>query len=92
MSGSATDRQLAVAKGLEVTDEVVRVQMSDGRELRVQIADIDFLRRATRAQRARGIVDENGTVLWWPELEDGISVAGLLGVSETELERFAART
>jgi len=67
----------------------VRVDLSDGRELRLPIADYGFLRRATPEQRSSGIVDERGTVLFWPALCEGISLAGLLGVSETELEEFA---
>jgi hypothetical protein len=89
VSGSATSKQLAVAKRLEVDGEIVRVELSDGRELRLPVSDFEFLRRASPAQRTSGVVDDNGTVLWWEELEDGISVAGLIGVSETELEEFA---
>lgn len=89
MSTSATGRRLAVATRLEVEGDVIHVWLSDGRELRLRVADFDFLRGAEPAQRASGIVDDNGTVLWWGELGDGISVAGLIGVSETELDEFA---
>ena len=89
MSTSATGKRLAVAIRLEIRDDVIQVWLSDGRELRLPVAEFDFLRDATPAQRARGIDDDNGTVLWWEELQDGISVAGLIGVSETELEDFA---
>lgn len=89
MSSSATDRRLAVAVGVHADPEVVRVRLSDGRELQLQVDDYAFLRDATPTQRARCIVDEKGTVLFWPELREGISVAGLLGLSETELEKFA---
>lgn len=89
MSASATGRRLARATSLTTVEDVIRVGLSDGRELRLPVAEFDFLREATPAQRASGVIDENGTVLWWEELEDGISVAGLIGVSETELEEFA---
>lgn len=89
MSSSATSRRLATAVRLQVEADVVRVGLSDGRELRLRVADYEFLRRATPEQRSRCVLDERGTVLFWPELWEGISVAGLLGVSETELEEFA---
>ena len=89
MSGSATDRRFAVATGLDVSPDVLRVRLSDGRELRLRFSDYEFLRDASPAQRAGGVLDERGTVLFWPELREGISLAGLLGVSETELEEFA---
>lgn len=65
----------------------VRAQLRD-RDA-VQVDDYEFLRDASPTQRARRIVDDKGAVLFWPELREGISVAGLLGLSETELEQFA---
>ncbi len=65
------------------------MRLSDGRRLDFDLDEFSFLRKATPTQRARGIVDEKGTVLWWEELLEGISVAGLTGVSESELEDFA---
>ncbi|MGH2378868.1 MAG: DUF2442 domain-containing protein [Candidatus Limnocylindria bacterium] len=70
-------------------EDVLRVELSDGRRLSLPISQFDFLRDATSDQRASGIVDDNGSVLWWEGLLEGISVAGLIGVSETELEEFA---
>ncbi len=55
----------------------------------LRFAGFAFLRCATPEQRASGIVDQKGTVLWWEDLLEGISVAGLIGVSETEPEDFA---
>jgi hypothetical protein len=89
VSTSATDKRLALATGVKVNADVMRVTLSDGRELRLAVDDFEFLRDATPAQRARGVVHANGTALWWEDLLDGISVAGLIGVSETELEEFA---
>lgn len=89
MRTSATGRGLAVATEVEVVGDVLHVTLTDGRELRLPVDDFEFLRDATPAQRAGGVVDMKGTALWWEELLEGISVAGLIGVSETELERFA---
>lgn len=65
------------------------VELTDGRKIQLAVSDFAFLRQATMEQRANGKVDDNGTVLWWEELREGISVAGLIGVSEPELEDFA---
>lgn len=89
MSSSATDRRLATAVEMQIGPEIVRVVLSDGRELRLRVADYEFLRRATPEERSAGMIDERGTVLFWPPLWEGISLAGLLGVSEPELEEFA---
>ncbi|MBU6422482.1 MAG: DUF2442 domain-containing protein [Chloroflexota bacterium] len=89
MSGSATDRRLATAVGLDFHDSGFRVRLSDGRCLEYSFDDFAFLRTATPKQRATGVVDDKGTVLWWESLLEGISVAGITGVSESELEDFA---
>lgn len=72
---------------LNATGLVVR--LSDGRCLRVPFEAHAFLRQATREQRLRCVIEDKGTVLWWDDLLEGISLAGLLGVSEGELEEFA---
>lgn len=89
MSSSATDRRLATAISMGFHDTGFTVALSDGRTLHFDYDDFDFLRDATPEQRGHGVVDENGTALWWDELLEGISVAGLIGVSESELEEFA---
>lgn len=86
---SVTGKPLAVAEKMEVTDEEIHLWLSDGRECRVLVAEFPFLRDATPEQRRAGVIDDNGTALWWEDLLEGISVAGLIDVSEDELERFA---
>lgn len=89
MSSSATGKRFATAVSIDFHDTGFRVPLSDGRTLQLRFADFRFLRDATPEQRTKGIVDDKGTVLWWEDLLEGISVAGLIGVSETELEGFA---
>lgn len=89
MNSSATGKHLATAVSIGFHDTGFRILMSDGRTLERRFADFAFLRDATPEQRTKGIVDDKGTVLWWEDLLEGISVAGLIGVSETELEEFA---
>lgn len=89
MSGSAIDKRLATARQVEVGPDKLTVHLSDGRQLHLRFADYRFLRDAAPGARRACIIDERGTVLFWPELREGISLAGLLGVSEAELEEFA---
>lgn len=89
MSGSASGKRLATAVAMDFDDTGVQVRLSDGRCLRLEFAEFEFLRHATPEQRRAGVVDDNGTALWWEDLLEGISVAGLTGVSESELEDFA---
>lgn len=47
------------------------------------------LRQATMAQRTAGHVEGFGTLLRWDEIDEDLSVAGILGVPEEELEKLA---
>jgi hypothetical protein len=89
VSGSNTGRRLATAIDVGVRADRVEVRLSDRRLLHLRVSDFPFLRDATPDERATCLVDEHGTVLWWPRLREGISVAGLIGVAESELEEFA---
>lgn len=89
MRSSVTGKPLATAVSVRADDEVVEVDLSDGRHLTLRIAEFEFLLKATPRQRRNVMVDDAGTVLWWPKLLEGISVAGLIDVGETELEEFA---
>lgn len=88
-SGTSKRQHLATAVAIDHDETGFKVRLSDGRSLTYSYDDFEFLRKATPEQRVRGIVDDKGTVLWWEDLLEGISVAGLTGVSESELEDFA---
>lgn len=89
MASSATSKRLATAVAMDFRDSGFGVRLSDGRTLEFRYADFGFLRDAPPEQRTAGVIDAHGTALWWDDLLEGISVAGLIGVSETELEDFA---
>lgn len=67
------------------------VLLSDGRQLRIPFDRYPFLRGASASDRRRCQVDDDGMAIWWPSLRDGISVAGLLGVTEAALEGLIAQ-
>lgn len=89
MPRSATGKRLATAVAIEFDAAGFSVRLSDGRTLKHRYDAFAFLRDAMPEQRSTGVVDAKGTALWWEELVEGISVAGLIGVSEDELEQYA---
>lgn len=64
------------ATGVRFDDDSVWVELSDGRTLGVPLAWFPRLLRATPEQRAACRISSRG--LHWAELDEDISVAGLL--------------
>jgi hypothetical protein len=64
------------ATAVRFDDDTMWVELSDGRTLGVPLAWFPRLLRATPAQRER--VELSRTGLHWEELDEDISVAGLL--------------
>lgn len=58
------------------------VLLEDGREVGVPIAWFDWLAAGTPAQQHGLRIIEGGAGIWWDQLENGISVPGLLGLPE----------
>jgi hypothetical protein len=70
------------ATAARVSDEQLVVALADGRELTVPLAWFDWLASAAPSQRVDLEIVESGRGIWWPSLDDGLSVAVLMGVSE----------
>ena len=68
----------ALAKSLAFDADMMHVSFSDGRILSVPLAWFPTLRRATPAQRKRYEIGGGGIGLHWPELDEDLSVAGLM--------------
>jgi hypothetical protein len=68
----------ALAKAVEFDEEMMRVTFSDGRLLSVPLVWFPILRAATPAQRARYEIGGGGISLHWPELDEDLSIAGLM--------------
>lgn len=68
----------ALAKGVEFDDAMMHVIFTDGRVLSVPLAWLPVLRRATSEQRARYEIGGGGISLHWPELDEDLSIAGLM--------------
>jgi hypothetical protein len=68
----------ALAKSVEFDDDAMRVAFMDGRVLSVPLAWLPTLRRASPAQRNQYEIGGGGVSLHWPELDEDLSIAGLM--------------
>lgn len=68
----------ALATAVRFDADNMWVMMSDGRQLGVPLAYFPRLAKASAAQRKKYIVSGGGVGLHWDELDEDISVPGLL--------------
>ncbi len=69
------------AKHVAFAGNVLRVVLSDGREVRLPLAEIPWLKwlaQATPKQRAKWTLEPGGYAIYWEDLDDGIEVCHLL--------------
>ena len=69
----------ALAKSLQFEEHAMRVTFTDGRVLSVPLEWFPVLRRASHEQLKHYEIDGGGVSLHWPELDEDLSVAGLMG-------------
>jgi Protein of unknown function (DUF2442) len=68
----------ALAKSVNFDEEMMHVSLTDGRSISVPIIWFPVLREATPDQRAKYEIGGGGTSLHWPELDEDLSMAGLM--------------
>ena len=68
----------ALARLVDFDGEMMRVSFTDGRVLHVPLVWFPVLRKATPEQRARYQIGGGGISLHWPDLDEDLSVAGLM--------------
>lgn len=68
----------ALAKSVQFDTEMMHVTLTDGRIVSVPIIWFPLLRDATPHQRENYEIDGGGISLHWPDIDEDISVAGLL--------------
>jgi len=80
MSTSAAPRPQAVPLALSARcdDEMLHVQLADGREIIAPLEWFPLLRDATHKQRANWRLIGRGVGIHWPDVDEDISVEGLL--------------
>lgn len=68
----------ALAKSVRFDDDFIYVTFTDGRILSVPLVWFPTLHAATPAQRARCEIGGGGIALHWPDLDEDLSIAGLM--------------
>jgi hypothetical protein len=68
----------ALAKDVKFTDSMMEVHLIDGRIISVPIIWFPLLHTATPEQREHYEIGAGGISLHWEEIDEDISVAGLL--------------
>ena len=90
---SAIEYDIGRAQDVSVTNAVIKVTLKDGRTLSVPTAWYPRLQHATPAERAHWRFIGDGEGIHWPDLDEDISIAGLLmgkpsGENLKSLERW----
>lgn len=93
MSTLGTELREAFAQGFSVGDEVLIVELSDGRTISVPLAWFPRLEHGTPAERTNSRLIGGGTGIHWPDLDEDISVESLLagrrsGETQASLRRW----
>lgn len=78
MSTLAAKPAAVFATDVRFDEETLRVQLSDGREISVPLEWYPRLRSATAEQRAHWRLIGRGVGIHWEEIDEDLSVAGLL--------------
>jgi hypothetical protein len=73
--GAATEPRIS---GIEVTDNEIVAMLVDGRRVSVPLAWSWRLLEATPQQRQHFEIMGNGTGVHWPDIDEDISIAGML--------------
>lgn len=68
----------ALAKSVKFRDEMMEVYLTDGRIISVPIIWFPLLHEATPEQREHYEIGGGGTSLHWSEIDEDISITGLL--------------
>ncbi len=87
MSTVAIEYEYPRILSVAVSDEVITANLSDGRSVSVPLVWSWRLAEATPAQRSHYEIIGSGQGVHWPEIDEDISVAGMLhGVPARKLK------
>ena len=78
MSSSVIEMREARADQVRVEADALVVELTDGRTLSVPLSWYPRLFHASRSEQANWCLIGGGTGIHWPEIEEDISVRGLL--------------
>src|SRR5688572_21997165 len=93
MSSSTVDIQIPSAVRVEVNDETLSVDLSDGRAISVPLGWFPRLSHGTSDERNKWRLIAGGRGIHWSELDEDVSVENLLagkpsGESQTSLRKW----
>jgi Protein of unknown function (DUF2442) len=92
MTSSTLDTDVPAARSIAISDDSLTVDLTDGRTLSVPLAWYPRLFHGTVAERNNWRLIAGGTGIHWPELDEDISVDGLLrGRASAESQRSLKR-
>ena len=78
MSFSNLEVQEARAQSVKVSDDALSVDLVDGRTIIVPLVWLPRLWHGTRTERNRFEIFGDGAYIHWPELDEDLTVSGLL--------------
>lgn len=82
----------ALAKSVRFTAGRMHVLLDDGREISIPLDRFPRLLTASSAQRRKWQITAFGTGIRWPDIDEDIGVAGILGVPEELIDEAAGFT
>lgn len=96
MTTLAMQADAAIAESVAVSDDTLSVDLRDGRSISVPIEWFPRLVHATPQERERWRLIGNGHGIHWEEIDEDISIEGLLagrpsGESQASLKRWLSQ-
>ncbi len=88
---TSNPNSLPAVKKISFTSTEMRVLFSDGREACVALAGYPRLAGATRKQLLNYEVEEDGYGIHWPDIDEDLSIPGMLRASSSPHKRAFAR-
>lgn len=74
----------ALAKSVDFDEDMMHVLLIDGRRISVPLAWFPLLLKASPQQRTKYEIGGGGTSLHWSELDEDLSVAGLMAGADLQ--------
>lgn len=95
MSTSTVEMEIPAAEGVSVTEDTLSFELSDGRAISVPLSWYPRLIHGTPDERANWRLIAKGEGVHWEDLDEDISVEGLLagrqsGESQESLRKWLA--
>ena len=92
----ATERNVSNGNNVSLTEDALSVDLSDGRTIFVPLSWFPRLLHATKEERKNWRVIANGHGIHWEDIDEDISVEGLLagkpsGESQASFKRWLER-